>query len=187
MELQYQKAMQENGLTLNDLNHECKVGITEINKCLRAIALHENSGKKPTNTVINKIKTMDKWVYYEILDMLQDTDNNEEEIPYDSKEVIEDIKEEKNNYMDEDEDEGQEKKQSKEIKSTNSGLKINEELNNLYKQNKIMLSLNEIKSQAPNSYSALFEVYEPNEENGIETKSFRLIEVGEQQYKLTKI
>jgi hypothetical protein len=189
MELQYEKAMKENGLEYNDLNEEAKVGIIEINKSLRAISLKGENGKPPSKTTVNKIKTMDKWVYYEILDMLQDTDNNEDEIPYDSEDVIEEIEEERNNYMEDEKEEVEEKvnkpKQMEQPKGDAN--KINFELENLFKNNKLEVTINEIKSLAPNIYNILFEIYEKGEENGVETSQYRLVEFEEQKYKLTKI
>jgi hypothetical protein len=182
MELQYEKAMKENGLEYNDLNEEAKVGIIEINKSLRAINLKGENGKPPSKTTINKIKTMDKWVYYEILDMVQDTDKNEDEIPYDSEDVIEEIEEERNNYMEEEKEEVKKVEQPK-----GDGNKINFELENLFKNNKLEVTINEIKSLAPNIYNVLFEIYEEGKENGVETSSYRLVEFEQQKYKLTKI
>ncbi len=186
MELQYAKALKEHNIQIKDLPEDAKTGIKEINKALSFIKMGEAKGRKTSPDAIKKIKAMDKWVYYEILDFLEDTDENEDDIPYESDDVEDSLKESYDDNNGENDYKNNNQK-NEENKSNGNGLKINEELSNLYKQNKTTLSLDEIKSQAPNSYSALFEVYEPNEENGIETKSFRLIEVGEQQYKLTKI
>ena len=65
--------------------------------------------------------------------------------------------------------------------------KINFELENLFKNNKLEVTINEIKSLAPNIYNILFEIYEKGEENGVETSQYRLVEFEEQKYKLTKI
>ena len=83
MELQYQKAMEENDLQLSDLPEDAITGIENINDVLKAVKMLEKSGKLPTPKTMKKLKAMDKWVYYEILDHLHGTDKNEDEIPED--------------------------------------------------------------------------------------------------------
>jgi hypothetical protein len=93
MELKYKQALEEHDLSISELPEDAKIGITNINDVLKAISMLEKKGKKPSQQTYNKLRAMDKWVYYEILDYLNDTDKNEEEIPFESDDVIEDFKE----------------------------------------------------------------------------------------------
>ena len=91
MEFKYKKLMEENGLTLNQLPEDAQTGVAEINKVLRAISMVEKKGGKISAGSLKKLTTMDKWVTYEILDYLHDTDNNDDDMPIDADDVIEDL------------------------------------------------------------------------------------------------
>ena len=196
MELQYIKALEENDLTIKDLPEDARVGITEINKALNGIRLLEKKGKSPKPSVLTKIKAMDKWVFFEILDHVEGTDKNEDEIPYDGEEVADEAKEQLNDvelrgkakpkadsYDDDEENEEREEERNQQPKG--DGEVIEKELAMLFKSGKQDFSIDEIKSKARNTYNVLFENYEKGGENGIETTSFTLIEQGEHNYKLT--
>ena len=175
MEFQYEKALKEHNIQLQDLPEDARTGIREIKNSVNLMNLAEKKGKKVSTNAIKRVKAMDKWVYYEILDFLEDTDKNEDEIPYESEDVQESLQE---SYDD------NSQKNVQEVKG--DGVKINEELSNLHKEGKNTLTLDEIKRYAPNTYNAIFEVYSEGETNGVETKSYSLIEFEKQQYKLTK-
>ena len=89
MELQYENALEEYNLTIADLSDDAKIGIENINSVLKGVNMLQKSGKQVSDKTISKIKAMDKWVYYEILDQVQGSDENEDELPYDEDEVLE--------------------------------------------------------------------------------------------------
>ena len=182
IELKYAEALEENNIQAKDLPEDARTGIREINKALSFIKMGEAKGKKISPDAIKKIKAMDKWVHYEILDFIQDTDRNEDEIPYESEDVEDEITSKQSYDNDE-----REESNIQQVQNKGDGAKINTELSNLYKENKNILTLDEIKKYAPNTYDAIFDVYEDGEQNGVETKSFSLIEFEKQRYKLTKI
>lgn len=183
MELQYVKELEKHGLQVKDLPEDARTGIREINKALSFIKMGEAKGKITSPDAIKKIKAMDKWVLYEIYDLVGDKDDNEEEIPYESEDVQDDLEDDN-----EDDNEDYEEEERKSNLSTNvDGNKIDFELNELYKTGKLEYNINELKSVAPNIYKAIFDIYEKGEENGVETNNYSLIEFEEQKYKLTKI
>jgi hypothetical protein len=198
MELQYEKAMQEHGLKVSDLNKDGRVGVEQINKALRAMALNEKKGKKATPSTLQKIKTMDKWVYYEILDMMEGTDENEDEIPYDGDDVIEDLnknarendEDEQNEDLELDEEEADDEDDEEDTKpkeAKGDGSKINEELKALYESGVREITIDELKSKAKNTYDAIYYAYEEDDENGVATKEYTLIEKEKQKYTLNKL
>lgn len=112
----YQKLMAEHKLTVAELPEDAKIGITTIMDIEKAISMAEKKGKKINPKTIAKIKANDKWIVNEILDFIDDTDKNEDEIPHESEEVIDEIKETiegkddgkgKGKGEEEDEDEGE--------------------------------------------------------------------------------
>ena len=197
MDLQYVKELEKQGLQVKDLPEDARTGIKEINKALSFIKMGEAKGKTASPDAIKKIKAMDKWVLYEIYDLIEDTDKNEDEIPYESDDVEEDIIEnneddnENDNEDDNDndnEDDNEETEKRSNLVQTNADVnKINNELYELYKNNKTELKIDEIKTYAPTTYKAIFDVYKSGEVNGVQSDKFSLLETNEQEYKLEEI
>lgn len=185
MDLQYVKELEKQGLQVKDLTEHARTGIKEINKALSFIKMGEAKGKTISQDAINKIKAIDKWVLYEIYDLIEDTDKNEDEIPYESDDVKEDIEE--NNEEDNEDDNEETEKRSNLVQTNADVNKINNELYELYKNNKTELKIDEIKSYAPTVYKAIFDVYKSGEQNGVQSDKFSLLETNEQEYKLEEI
>lgn len=114
---------------------------------------------------------MDKWVCYEIVDFVNDTNRNEDEMPFDEDEIIEQI---------------QSETQSVEVKSNDIGVTIEAELQNLFQQGKKKLDIEDLRDDAPNCYSLLFDTYDPEEENGIITTKFSLLEGSDEMFHLKR-
>jgi hypothetical protein len=173
IELQYKKALAQYNLSESKLPEDAQIGITIITDTLKAANMLEKRGKSITEKTIKKIKAMDKWIYYEILDTVNDTDNNDDEMPFDKKEVIKEIKEIEN--------------ESKESEINNEDSKIVEmELFKLHESGKSVYTLNELKSSAKKTYDVVFDNYEEENENGLITSNFELIETDKQIFTLTK-
>lgn len=161
MELKYVKALRENNLKVSDLPEDAQTGISEINKVLKGFAMIERKGRKPLPASIKKLQAMDKWVYYEILDYLHDTDNNDDDMPLDADDVLEDMNDAKNDA---------------EPKADELGLQIEAELDSLYQSGKKEFTIDDIKSSAKKAYREIWDSYEPGDENGIVTSKYSLIE-----------
>ena len=172
MEFQYIKAMREHELFYDELPEDAQTGIDQIKDIEKAINMLEKSGKFATEKTNRKIKAMDKWVYYEILDYVNDTDENDDEIPYDSDEINEEL------------DVYNENKTPVGVDVV--GLEIDEELTNLIKTGS-KFTIDIIESQAPVCYNALYEAYDPDEENGVLTSNYRLVEKSDNLFHLSKI
>lgn len=172
MELQYEKALKEHNLSMSELPEDAVVGIENIKEVLKGINILQSRGVKPKEKTLKKLKAMDKWVYYEILDYLHETDKNEEEIPYESDEVLDELEKDggvKNNQID------------------STALKIEKELEELFKNGITNISSEELKNKAKLTYVSMFDNYEEGEENGVQTSKYSLIETDKLNFKLTKI
>ena len=162
MELQYEKAMKENGLAYRDLPEDAQTGVDQIKDVLKGFALTEIRGLQPSAKAMKKLKAMDKWVHYEILDYLHDTDKNDDEIPFEADEVIDDL--------------GSENKATEQPEADPLGVKIENELEALYKAGKRTFHIDDIQSAAPTTYNTIWAEYEDDEENGIRTSKYSIIE-----------
>lgn len=178
MELQYEKAMEEYDLKYNDLPEDAQTGIDNIRDVLKGLSMLEKKGKKASPKTLKKLKAMDKWVYYEILDHVQGTDNNDDEMEVDPNEVIEDIKEEAKGVKD-----GQNDDNGQAIIPDKAGLEIEAELKKMIESGKTIWTFDELKSVAKKTYDLLFKTYDEGEDNGVKTSAYTLIET--EQYKFT--
>jgi hypothetical protein len=158
MELQYIKAIKQNGLKISDLPEDAQTGISEINKVLKGFAMIEKRGLKPTLASTKKLKTLDKWVYYEILDYLHDTDKNDDEMPLDAEDVLDDDSFQKTPSADP------------------TGIRIEAELDALYASGKRSFTIDEIKNSARMAYKEIWDAYEPGDDNGIQTSKYSFLE-----------
>ena len=169
MELQYVKALKEHGLKISDLPEDAQTGISEINKILKGFTMIEKKGLKPTAASIKKLKTLDKWVYYEILDYLHDTDKNDEDMPVDADDVLGD-----NNLN-----------QNLELTEVDQlGLQIDAELDALFATGKKQFTIDEIKSSSRKTYKEIWDNYEPDDDNGIITSKYSFLENDNELFEL---
>jgi hypothetical protein len=161
MELQYVKALENYGLKESDLSEDAMFGVQQIKDVIKMMTLAEKQGKVITERTFKKLRTLDKWTYYEILDQVNDTDNNEEEAPVSGKEIVEEIKNEVENQP-----------QATDTK----GLEIDAELEAMYKSGKSEWTLAEIKSSAKKTWNVIWDNYDENGDNGVQTSNYSLIE-----------
>jgi hypothetical protein len=173
MELQYEKALDEYGLNVSDLPEDAKIGIENIISVQKGIHMANKKGKQPSQKVVKKLKAMDKWVYYEILDHIEGTDENDEEIPYTDDEVIKDI-------------ENETKTNSDNKAATDIGFLVEQELTELHNKGQADWTIDEIEDLAPKTFKVLWDSYSDGEENGIVTTKFKLIEKVQGTFTLTK-
>lgn len=178
MEFGYEKLMKENNLTLNDLNDDARNGIAIIRSTMLVINREAKKGKSVSDLTWGKVKSNDKWVCGEILEILDGKQrNNTDEIPFDEEEIIEQIDEENNDYNNDEE-------------YTESvdpiGIRIDNELDIAYMNGNTRISLDELKNLSHTAYDVIFDNYETNTKNGIETTYFNLLETDKYIFTLTK-
>ena len=172
MEMKYLKAMEENDLSFSDLPEDAQTGIQEINKSLKGFKLLATRGRKPTPAAFKKLQTLDKGVYYEILDYLHDTDKNDDDMPVDADDVLDGLKpDDKSDKNDNSTDDNQNEPQPDAL-----GLQIDAELDGLFATGKKEFSIDEIKSKARKTYKEIWDNYEPDDENGIITSKYSFLE-----------
>jgi hypothetical protein len=174
MEFKYKKLMEENDLTLNQIPEDAKTGVDEINKVLRGITMRERAGKKVLPMTLKKLATMDKWVTYEILDYLHDTDKNDDDIPFVAEDVLNDLNK----------DDKTQKPASDEKPVDQMGLRIDQELDRLYATGKTTFEIDEIRSLARNAYKEIWDNYEDEDDNGIITSKYSLLEGDDKNFNL---
>lgn len=177
MEFNYKKALEKHNLKISQLPEDAQTGIDNINDILKGITMLEKRGKKATPKTIKKLQAMDKWVYYEILDFLEGTDENDDEMPVDTEEVINEIKQQAQ------EDSSQNNQYTKEQQFA---LSIEKELEGLYLSGNKEYSIEDIKSNAKTTYNVLFDNYEDGEDNGIMTTRYKLIETKPKVFTISK-
>ena len=74
-----------------------------------------------------------------------------------------------------------------EIKEVNpAGLKIESELKALFEAGNKQMDIEDLQSDAPSCYEILFDTYEPEEDNGIETTRYKLLERTDGLFYITK-
>lgn len=167
MEFQYEQQLEKHGLKYADLPEDAQTGIDSLKDINKALAMLEKTGKKPKPKTLKKVKAMDKWICYEIIDHVNDTDNNKNDIPHEEDEVMEEIE---NEVKDEMEDQ--------ENQNTNAaqGEKCEAEIAKLHEDGIEFIDIEKLKGSAPTCYEILFDTYDPEEENGIQTTRYSLIE-----------
>lgn len=176
MEFKYKKLMEENDLTINQIPEDAKTGVDEINKVLRGITMRERAGKKVLPGTLKKLATMDKWVTYEILDFLDDTDKNDDNIPFAAKDVLKDL--DKDNTP-------PTPSPPITVQAVDQlGFKIDQELDNIFESGKTSLTIDEVRSSARNAYKEIWDNYEEGEENGIITSKYSLLEGDDKTFNL---
>jgi hypothetical protein len=168
MELQYEKALKQYGLSVNDLPEDAKNGIDAIQEVLKAQKMLEKRGKEISPKTIARTKSLDKWVYYEILDVVNDTDNND------------DLNENPDELIDTAEEE------AKKTQANPEGLIVEQELEKMYEGGRLTVNIDELKSVAPKTFDIIFDNYDEEEENGVTTSKFSLLEKEPELFELTK-
>ena len=109
---------------------------------------------------------------YEILDFVQDTDNNSDEIPHEADEIIEEIKDVNVN----DEEKGDDK-------NYQLGLKIESGFDKMI-TSKSEWDIEEVRSANRPAYDLLFDTYNEDEDNGIVTSKYAFTETDNGTFEL---
>lgn len=171
MEFKYKEALAKYKLTENDLTEDAQIGIKGINDIMKAVSMLEKRGKQPTSALSKKLTAMDKWVYYEILDQMHETNNNADEMPLTEEEMKAEAEKIKNTPA-------KKPAETEVAKSEDEalGILIEQELIEMVATSQTSWTIEQIKPIAPNTYSLLFNTYESGKENGVKTTKHSLLE-----------
>jgi hypothetical protein len=172
MKFQYEVEMNKHGLSYNDLPDDAQTGIDNIKDIQKALNLLEKTGKKPTEKTLKKVQAMDKWVTFEIVDFVNDTDRNDDSMPFDEDEVLEEINQ---------------TKKGMESDEKQLGVLIENEIKALWENGVKSVDIEDLKYDAPNCYDLLFDTYDPEEENGIVTSKFSMLEGADELFHIKKV
>jgi len=181
MELKYLEAMQQHGLDMSDLPEDAQIGIEQINGVLKAIKMLEKKGTEIPEKTYKKVSAMDKWVYYEILDLVHETDRNEDEIPYTEDDITQEIV---NEAEEEDDEEAQDDEVEVQQGNSELGSRIEADLKVIYESGKTRIHLDELKNLSKSAYNVIFDGYTTTGENGIITSKYSLLETDEYVFEL---
>jgi hypothetical protein len=176
MELKYVAEMAKHNLKVSDLPEDAQIGIDSITDALKGVKMQEAKGREISPKAKKKIEAMDKWVLYEIYDMVNDTDKNQDEIPFDENDVLADLKETENKATNE----------PKKTDSGNVGDKIDADLVIAYQSGQTKIALADLESVSKTAYDVIWKSYDNTGENGITTSNFTLIETEEEVFTLNK-
>lgn len=169
MEYAYQKLMTKHKLEYSELPEDAQTGIDIIKDVNKAIVMAEKKGNTVSQKTYNKLKINDKFVVGEILDYINDKENDDDDAPpFNADEIKEDMLE------------------NNDVKLDPLGLSVDEELKAILEQGKTKLSTEELKEDAPKSYNIIFDSYNPEEENGIETSLYSILEKEDEMFYISK-
>lgn len=209
-ELKYADLMEQNGLDVSDLPQDAQVGIQQITEVMNLVRSNIRRGRNVSDKTISKVMAMDKWVCREIVDFVNETDNNEDDMPYSVDEVEEDFdddntpdeddedestdedSQEDDEEYDEDEEEDEdddkvvEEEEDEAEPDSETGNKIDNDLKIAYNNGKTKITLDELKNVSITAYNIIFDSYDDSGDNGIITSNFSLLETDDYVFTLTK-
>ena len=176
----YEKLLDENNLKVTDLPKDAQIVIKSIKQIANAVRMTEKRGQNVSQAVRDKIKVNDKWVVREILDYLEDEETHFEDLPNPAPAVLKEIKEDA-------------EETTAEVPLTPEqiqGKKIDVELKHLFDDGEVVdytYSSEDLRHLATTTYFTIFDSYDDDEENGIVTSNFKLLETPESEvFKLSK-
>lgn len=189
----YKKAIAENKLKVSQLPEDAQTGIKEIESVLKGFTMLEKRGIKPTENSMKKLKSLDKWVYYEILDYLEDTDENDDDMPFDREDFQELNGGKKPNSFSEDDDEeededdeDEEEEEDDDFGNEQLGIEIEQELEQMFATGKTTWGIEEVRAKAKKTYNVIWDNHDESGDNGVETSKYSLIETSPEVYTLTQ-
>jgi len=149
MKLAFEKLLENNNLEVSELPKITQVEIREANSLKGLISSKQNIGQNVSSETLQKLEDKDNSICDDILDYIDADEDDSDDFENDS--------------PDEDEDDS-------------DGITIDQELHNLYKSGMTTLDFNDIRNNAPAIYECLFDTYGQDEENGINTSNYSIIE-----------
>ena len=182
MKLSFEKAMEEHNISMEDLPKDVKLMINEANDLKSRIEAKKQIGQKITPETMERLKAKDRLLVKEILDFVDERDDEEDEDEdddNDNQKPFGSSDEDENDDQDDDDDQDYD---------DGEGVVVDQELEVLVKSGMSKITLDELRSKAPNTYNILFDTYGQDEENGIITSNFSLTETSSnsQEFKISK-
>lgn len=175
IELKYDALLKQHNITEAELPSAAKTAISAVKNALKGVALQEGKGRTASPATVEKITTNDGFACSEIEKYVTEKGKSSQDAQKKAEE--ERIAAEKKKA-----------EESKEPQVDPKGVKIDEEIVAAIKANKTELTLDELKTVCPTTYSAVFDSYKENEDNGLETSFYKAIENKEsKKFNLSKI
>lgn len=179
MKLAFEKLLETNDLEISDLPKITQVEIKELTQLKSLIESKMTIGQNVTPATLQKIKDKDNAIVDDILDYLGDEEDDTDDNLIDRYSDDEDTDED-NNDNNEDEDDTDE--------DNMDAITIDKELHNLFKSGASVLTLAQLREYAPTTYECIFDTYGQDEENGINTSNYTIVETSfnSEQFKISK-
>jgi hypothetical protein len=165
MTLAYEKLLDKHNLEVSELPKDAQLVIRELVTLKGQVQSKLNIGQKVSPDTYERLRIKDELVVDKIFDYIEENEGSENNDPAGN--------DDNNNDNDND---------------METGVKVDAELNHLFKAGKTEISFEELKSYCPATYDIIFESYENDSTNGVGTSNFELIETetGSEKFKLTK-
>ena len=168
MKLAFEKLIEKYDLEVSELPKITQVEIREINALKGLIESKRTIGQNVTPETMEKLKEKDSSIVDDILGYVEAQDSEEEE--------EEEETESDDSDDDSDDDSEEEEAEEEDNSDDENGVSIDSELNELFKSGRTTLNFSQIRNFAPTTYECLFETYGKDEENGIITSNYSIIE-----------
>lgn len=191
MKLGFEKIMEDYDIDIDDLPRDLQVVIEDLQTSKSHVIAKRNIGNTISDSTIERIRVKDQMVVRELLELIdeQEVDDSDDDSDdeYDNDEYgnddSEDDSEEEYNIYEEDND------RDELMVDGATALAVEKELHSLYSNGIRTVSLTELRSKARNAYNLLWDSYESNEENGIATSNYELIEteINSEEFNLIKL
>lgn len=180
MKLAFEKLLESNNLEVSELPKIIQIEIKELVGLKNLIESKKTIGQNVTEQTMQKLKDKDNAVVDDILEFLDLEDEEENDDSSDDDSSDDDTSDDDTSDENEDEEEDD--------SNDADGLSIDKELNALFKSNQTELSINQLRSLAPVTYDCIFETYGKDEENGIVTSNYSIIEtaLNSETFKISK-
>lgn len=176
MKLAFEKLLETHDLEINQLPKIVQVEIKELISLKNLIDSKQTIGQNVTPQTLQKLKDKDNLVVEDILEFLDDSDEDDDTSDDDTFDDNDDT------FDDSDDDSDDDSNDSAD------GVAIDKELHQLFKSGITQVGLQKLRDSAPTTYECIFDTYGQDEENGINTSNYSIIETSpnSETFKITK-
>lgn len=187
MKLAFEKLLETNDLEISDLPKITQVEIKELSQFKSLIESKMTIGQNVTPATLQKIKDKDNAIVDDILEYLEDDDSDD-----DSDESNDSDEEDDQNpidrFSDDEEEEVDEDDKVEQDDDDMDAITIDKELHNLFKSGETTFTLAQLRDLAPTTYECIFDTYGQDEENGINTSNYAILEtsLNSETFKISK-
>jgi hypothetical protein len=182
MKLAFEKLLETNNLEISELPKITQIEIKELNSLKALVESKQKIGQNVTAQTLQKLKDKDNEIVEDILDFLDgsDEDDSDDDTSDDDTSDDDTSDDDTSDYDTSDDDDND--------FSDQDGVLIDKELHQLFKAGNTTLELSQIRSLAPTTYECIFETYGQDEQNGINTSNYSIIETStnSETFKISK-